>query len=121
MNINGIDLNFDFTSPTDMMRYRTAATRLAKRAAEIPDLPTSTDDPQYMEKYIDMLNGTLKVYGDFVDEVFGDGTANKLLGDNPSMAKVLEIRAAIDEALEQEGRKLGAQMAKYIPNRAEKE
>lgn len=118
MTVNGVKLNFDFTSPTDMLRYQQAAATLKERAAQIPDITKSIDDPDFISEYTEILNQSLKAYGDFIDEVFGGGVANKLLGNNPSLTLVLSIYDDIEKAMEQQGKELGAKMQKYAPNRA---
>ena len=118
MIINGVKMDFDFTSPTDLLRYKQAAEVKAERAAAIPEPTVPVDDPDFLDQYIDMLNQSLKIYGGFIDEVFGDGIANQLLGDNPSLTKILETDDAIEKAMEQQGREFGKAMRKYTPNRA---
>ena len=118
MIINGVKVEFDFTSPADIARYKQAAEIKAEKAANIPEPTVPIDDPAFLDEYIEMLNQSLKIYGDFIDEVFGDGIANQLLGDNPSLTKILETDDAIEKAMEQQGKSLGEAMRKYTPNRA---
>ncbi len=116
LKVNGIALNFDLTSPTDVQRYKEAGERMEKE--EIPTVSVSPDDPSFWDSYIAMLNGELRVFGNFIDDVFGDGIAKKLLGDNPSLTKVTEINDALHEAMEAHGKELGVKLQKYKPNRA---
>ena len=65
-----------------------------------------------------MLNGQLRLFGNFIDEVFGDGIAQQLLGNNPSLNKVTEINDALGNAMEAQGKDFGVKLQKYKPNRA---
>jgi hypothetical protein len=118
ITINGIELDFDITSPSDILRYKDAGEKMeaAEETARYPDLPP--DDPGFMDAWIDELNRQLKVFGDFIDDVFGDGIAAKLLGHNPSLNKVADINDALEAAMEAQGREFGIRVQKYKPNRA---
>lgn len=118
MLVNGIELNFDITSPSDVLRYKAAGERMEAEGAVIAMPSLQPDDPDFLDAYVDMLNAQLRLYGNFIDEVFGDGTASRLLGDNPSLNKVAEINDALGEAMEAQGKEFGVRLQKYKPNRA---
>lgn len=118
MQIYDYTFDFDFTSPGDMLRYKNAREAVEKATADIPDNAPPLDTPEGFEKYIELLNTGLKIYGDYIDTLFGDGAANKLLGNNPSLTRCLEIREIIDSELEKQGVQLGETIAKYAPNKA---
>ena len=118
ITVNNIQLDFDITSPMDMLRYKQAGERMEAEGAAIK-LPTvSPDDPKFMDAYIDMLNCELRLYGNFLDNVFGDGVAEQLLGNNPSLNKVAATNDAMATALEEQGKEFGVKLQKYKPNRA---
>ena len=82
-------------------------------------LPTVVpDDPGFLDAYVEMLNAQLRLFGNFIDEVFGDGVAEQLLGNNPSLNKVAEINDALSNAMEAQGTEFGVKLQKYKPNRA---
>lgn len=118
ITVNGVQLDFDITSPGDVTRYKQAGERMEAGSASVgrPDVPE--DAPGFLDAYIEMLNGELRLYGDFLDEVFGDGVAERILGDNPSLLKVTEASDALGAALEQQGADFGVKLQKYKPNRA---
>lgn len=118
MLVNGIELEFDITSPTDVLRYKAAGDRMEAEGAAIAMPSLQPDDPDFLDTYVDMLNAQLRLYGDFLDEVFGDGVAQQLLGDNPSLNKIAEINDALGEAMETQGKEFGVRLQKYKPNRA---
>ncbi len=118
LNINGIELNFDITSPSDIVRYKQAGEKMEAEGNAISMPALVTTDPGFMDAYIDMLNTELRLYGNFIDEVFGDGAAKKLMGNNPSLAKITEVNDAIEAAMEAQGKDFGVKLQKYTPNRA---
>lgn len=118
IEVNNIQLDFDITSPSDVLRYKQAGERMEAEGANIA-LPTiAPDDPGFLDAYVEMLNAQLRLYGNFIDEVFGDGIAEQLLGHNPSLNKVAEINDAMSAAMEVQGTEFGVKLQKYKPNRA---
>lgn len=118
ITVNGIELDFDITSPSDVLRYKQAGERMEDQAEDVT-LPTEDpDDPAFLDSYVDMLNAELRLFGNFIDEVFGDGIAERLLGNNPSLNKVAEINEALGAAMEAQGKEFGVRIQKYKPNRA---
>lgn len=118
LNLNGISVEFDITSPFDVQRYKRAGENMEAAAQQLSSPALDPDDPKFLDAYIDMLNGELRIFGNFIDEVFGDGIAAQLLGTNPSLNKVAEINDALEVALETQGRDFGVKLQKYKPNRA---
>lgn len=118
IKVNNIQLDFDITSPSDVLRYKQAGERMEAEGANIA-LPTlAPDDPGFLDAYVDMLNAQLRLFGNFIDDVFGDGVAEQLLGNNPSLNKVAEINDAMSVAMEAQGTEFGVKLQKYQPNRA---
>jgi hypothetical protein len=122
INIKGIELDFDITSPSDMVRYKQAGERMNEAAEASPELTLKQDDPGNLDAYIKMLNTQLNLYGNFLDDVFGDGVAEKLLTNNPSLNEMLNVDDLLEETLLGIGEAFGARMKakfdKYKPNRA---
>lgn len=118
ITVNNIQLDFDITSPTDVLRYKQAGEHMETEGAGITMPNISTDDPKFLDAYVEMLNTELRLFGNFIDEVFGDGTAEQLLGNNPSLNKVAEINDALGDAMEAQGKEFGIKLQKYKPNRA---
>ncbi|MDL2273451.1 hypothetical protein LJC34_02750 [Oscillospiraceae bacterium OttesenSCG-928-G22] len=118
ITVNNIQLDFDITSPTDVLRYKRAGENMETAGAEITLPSISPDDPAFLDAYVDMLNSELRLFGNFIDEVFGDGTAEQLLGNNSSLNKVTQINDALGEAMEAQGKEFGVKLQKYKPNRA---
>lgn len=118
IEVNNIQLDFDITSPSDVLRYKQAGERMEAEGANIA-LPTlAPDDPGFLDAYVEMLNAQLRLFGNFIDEVFGGGVAEQLLGHNPSLNKVAEINDAMSAAMEAQGTEFGVKLQKYKPNRA---
>lgn len=118
IKVNNVQLDFDITSPSDVLRYKQAGERMEAEGAGVT-LPTlAPDDPAFLDAYVEMLNGQLRLFGNFIDEVFGDGVAEQLLGNNPSLNKIAEINDALGAAMEEQGKEFGVKLQKYKPNRA---
>ena len=118
LTIKNLELDFDITSPADVLRYKQAGERMEEESSKISLSSIKPDDPKFLEKYIEMLNCELRIFGNFIDDVFGAGVAEQLLGNNPSLNKVAEINDAIGEAMEMQGNEFGVRFQKYKPNRA---
>lgn len=118
ITINNIQLDFDITSPADLLRYKQAGEHMEAEGANISTPSVPSGDPGFLDAYIAMLNGGLRLFGNFIDEVFGDGIAEQLLGSNPSLNKVTQINDALAGALEAQGKEFGVKVQKYKPNRA---
>lgn len=118
LKVNDIQLDFDITSPSDVLRYKQAGERMEAEGAEITMPTMPPDDPGFLDAYVEMLNSQLRLFGNFIDDVFGDGVAEQLLGNNPSLTKVTEINDALGNAMEAQGKDFGVKLQKYKPNRA---
>lgn len=118
LNVNGIQLNFDATSPADVLRYKQAGEQMEAEGAKFDMPKVDTDDPNFLDTYLEMLNEDLRLFGNFIDAVFGDGIAMQLLGDNPSLTKVNEINDALEAAFTAQCAEFGMKLQKYKPNRA---
>ena len=118
LTVNNVQLDFDITSPSDILRYKQAGDRMEteRQALTLPNV--SPDDPSFLDVYVEMINGQLRLFGNFIDEVFGDGVAEQLLGNNPSLNRVAEINDTLSTALETQGKEFGVKLQKYQPNRA---
>ena len=118
ITIRGIEIDFDITAPNDMLRLETAQEAADERAKDIPEPPTDETAPDYLKKYIGWLQANIKIVGDFWDEVFGDGVAEKLLTNNPSLTKIFDVNEEVEAALGVHVKVISTHMSKYKPNRA---
>lgn len=118
LKVNNIGLDFDITSPSDVLRYKQAGENMEAEGATLTLPNISPDDPAFLDAYVGMLNDQLRLFGNFIDDVFGDGVAVQLLGKNPSLNKVAEINDALGNAMETQGKEFGVKLQKYQPNRA---
>jgi len=119
LNINGVELDFDFTNPDDLIRYRAAMERLEGVDMEaLGDSSDALDDAEAFTAYVTTLKDMLGRFSAFLDEAFGEGTATKLIGNKPSLRKITEIQDAINTGADAQNQALEAHYAKYTPNRA---
>lgn len=116
--VKGIQIDFDMTSPGDVARYKNAKAMAEAEADAITLQNVSPDAPEFLDAYMEMLNTELLVFGNFIDNAFGDGIATQLLGENPSLTKVFEIDDELGKALEAQGKEFGVKLQRFQPNRA---
>jgi len=118
LKVFDVKLDFDITAPSDILRYDTAGKKMQTEAENLSAPTVPEDDPEFIGQYYAFLNGQLQLFGNFIDDVFGDGIANKLLGRKPSLTRVTEINNALGAAMETQGKEFGVKLRKYQPNRA---
>ena len=114
LHINGVELDFDFTSPEDFRRYQTATEQMAEAVKTIEDTAADLDADA---AYVKTIEGVIRLFSAFLNEVFGDGTAAKLLGEKPGLTKLTEIQNAITAGAEAQSRAVAAHFSRYTPNR----
>lgn len=118
LTIRDLELDFDLTSPGDMLRLDKAQKAAVAKEADLPEAPADKDDPEYLIKYAEWLNGLLNIFGNFIDDAFGDGVAEHLLTNNPSLTKMFDINDELEAALGSHVQVVTNKFAKYKPNRA---
>ena len=119
ITIKGMNIDFNLTSPSDMRRLYEARERADKRKAEVETkAPTDAAAPDYLTQYVDWLNALLNIYGNFIDDAFGEGMAEKLLTNNPSLDRVLDVNDELEAALGVHVQAITARFGRYKPNRA---
>lgn len=116
--VKGVQIDFDMTSPGDVARYQQAKAKAEAESGTIVLQNIAPDDPAFLEAYVEMLNTELLIFGNFIDNAFGDGIASQLLGSNPSLTKVFEIDEELGQALEAQGKEFGVKLGRFQPNRA---
>ncbi len=117
ITVNGTSIDFDITAPEDLRRYRAAGEKMTEAAAALPQAPADMSASGDFGAYIAFLEGQCKVLTDFIDEAFGQGTCDALLGPKTSLEKLLDVCDAIGAAVEQQGKEVGVKIKKYAPNR----
>lgn len=115
--IQGIEVEFNITSPTDILRLNEAQEKASRREAEI-QAPQDVDSPTYLREYAGWLNSLLNVFGNFIDDAFGEGLAQRLLTNNPSLDMVFDVNDELEKVLGDHSRQITDRFNKYRPNRA---
>lgn len=119
ITVNGKELDFDLTSIEDLQRYRAAVERMSAAAAQAAQPPQDTATSEGFAAYIDYIGQQCRLVTDFIDEIFGEGTCNTLLGPKSSLEKLLKLCSQISAAVDEQGRSFnGMLMQQYLPNRA---
>lgn len=116
--VQGKELDFDITAPEDLRRYRAAGQKMSEVAATLPAMPQDTATEEGFAAYIAWIEAQCRLLTDFLDQAFGDGTCNALLGTKTSVDKLLTLCDAVGSAVEEQGRQVGVKIQKYTPNRA---
>lgn len=111
------EIDFDITAPEDLQRYIEAGEKMTAAADSVTPLPQNVATPADMQKYMTFLHEECRLITDFIDEAFGDGICNKLLGKKTSLEKLLDVCDAIGTAVEDQARRVGVKIQKYTPNR----
>ncbi|MDL2318068.1 hypothetical protein LJC74_03105 [Eubacteriales bacterium OttesenSCG-928-A19] len=117
ITIKGVEIDFNITSPADILRLHEAQEKAAQREAQAK-APTDTNAPDYLIKYAGWLNELLNAFGNFIDDAFGDGVAEQLLTNNPSLDKIFDVNDELEKALGDHAKQITARFNKYKPNRA---
>lgn len=117
IHIKGIEIDFNITSPSDILRLHEAQEKAAQREAQAT-APSDTNDPDYLLKYAGWLNELLNTFGNFIDDAFGDGVAEKLLTNNPSLDMLFDVNDELEKALGVHVKTITSRFDKYKPNRA---
>lgn len=114
------EIDFDITSPADLQRYLAAAEEMDRAAADLPGMPApdALQTREGLEQYAACVAGQCRLLTGFLDAAFGDGTCSALLGPKTSLNRLLEVCAALREALAAQGEQTASLLAEYLPNRA---
>lgn len=120
ITVNGHEIDFDVTAPEDLQRYLAACETMDKAAASLPALPASGTmaSPDGLRTYTAYITGQCKLLTDFIDDAFGDGTCNALLGPKASLETLMDVADALRDAISAQGQSVGKRIAGYMPNRA---
>ncbi|WP_418668025.1 DUF6673 family protein [Allofournierella sp.] len=118
LKINGTEVDFDITSPEDLRRYRAAGERMRQAAAGLPDPPAEALTDASFDAYVAFMEAQCRLVTDFIDDAFGQGVCDRLLGPKTSLERLLDLCDAIGEAVGRQSSEVGAKLAQYAPNRA---
>lgn len=118
LNVNGVEIDFDLTSPDDLRRYNAAGEKMTEAAEKLPPVAQDLTTAEGFKSYISYIEAQCKLVTDFIDEAFGNGVCNKLLGPKTSLDKLLDVCTAIGGQIENQGKDIGVKIKKYAPNRA---
>lgn len=118
LKIHGTEIDFDITSPEDLRRYRAAGERMERAAAGLPAAPAAPLTEASFDEYVAFMEAQCRLVTDFIDDAFGQGVCDRLLGPKTSLEKLLDLCGAIGEAVSRQSSEVGEKLAQYTPNRA---
>lgn len=117
LDIHGVQIDFDITCPQDLRRYRSAGEKMKSAAQGIPDPPDGAGSEETFEQYVAFIEAQCRLATDFIDEAFGEGVCDQLLGPKTSLEKLLDLCDEIGRAVERQGSEFGVKLTRYKPNR----
>lgn len=118
LKVLGTELDFDITSPDDLDRYIRASEKMVAEAAQLPPMPQTTVGLANLRAYQEWVEANCRQITDWIDDIFGEGTANKLLGPKTSLSQILCLYDAIRDAAGQQGKEVATHLRQFAPNRA---
>lgn len=118
LKVLGNELDFDITSPDDLDRYIRASEKMVAEAAQLPPMPQTTVGLANLRAYQEWVAANCRQITDWIDDIFGEGTANRLLGPKTSLSQILRLYDAIRDAAGQQGKEVAAHLRQFAPNRA---
>ncbi len=113
ITVNGTKLNFDITSPDCLKRYLSALQKLNSNKTE----KTVKQNCNTIEEYTQLLEGECKAVTNFIDEIFGDGTCNALLGSEASLLQLFNVCESIAQQIQNQTSNATQKFTMYKPNR----
>lgn len=123
LKVRNVELDFDISAPDDVARYIAASQKMAEKGQNAPPLPEirwplgGSEAAEGLQEYQNWVEANCKLLTDWIDDVFGEGTANRLLGPKTSLNKILETYDLLFEAVTKQGETVGARLRQFIPNR----
>ena len=122
LTVEGQNLDFDCSNPEHLARYQAALVHLKKvDISQIAKMGENRSDAQALRAYIELLNETVVHFMAYLTEMFGEEAATKLIGDNRSLTRVIDVQEAIFEAIAEQQTAIERRFAQYAPNRNVKE
>lgn len=114
--INGIEIDFNMSAPSDVLRMGEAQERAEKRETAPAPNP---DDPDYLQKYANWLDSIIDIFADFLDDLFGAGVSKKLMVGKKSLEMIFDLNDELEKALGVHVKSVTSKTgSKYKPNRA---
>ena len=100
--VYGKKLDFDLTLPGDLHRFRQACEHLMYATGAVAQPPEDISWPDGFNDYIRYVEQMCAALHNFIDEAFGEGVCRELIGPKESLAKLLDVCNAINDALREQ-------------------
>ncbi len=108
------ELNFDITCPSDIKKYRQAMDILMHNTQVLNELK---NDESNIESYERIIEAECNLLCEFIDNMLGQGTCNKFLGEKVSVNTLYDFCAQIASAIDEQAKATKKKFAPYKPNR----
>ena len=110
VNLNTIELNFDYFDADQGPSYLEGAENIAKICTDMEGKRTAEE---IRAGYTKAANAT----SEMLDAIFGAGTGEKVMQGKKSLKLCIDILNALRESVDKQAAELAAVQAKYTPNR----
>lgn len=111
MEIRGIELNFSFLDADDLEKFEKAAKKVADESKQAKEKILSMSD---------VIREECRIIDEFIDEVFGEGTAYKFFNGKKDLKEHIELFEELVKQKVMYEKDLNNTFYKYQPNRAER-
>lgn len=115
ITVNGVEFEFSFFNPDHVRRYE--KTRLTV-AQKYQALNRFQEGELSTERYAEILTeGCLAIF-EFFDGILGEGTSNRLFGDETDFERCIDAFMAFEDGIQQQASEFGKKLERFSPNRA---
>lgn len=124
LKVLGNELDFDITSPDDLDRYLAACDKMVQASMQLPAPPDAgmpgggQDALEWTRAYQRWVKANCELVTNWIDDIFGEGTVNRLLGPKTSLSAILDTYDALKAAITKQGETAAAHLRQFAPNRA---
>lgn len=110
IEINGVELSFDFTDADTVDLFERASARVKQ----------TIDEDMSGLKHSDAIRKVCHAVFDFFNDIFGEGTDREVFGGKCSMNDCLDAFACVYREANRQNQEMVDKKAKYSPNRVQR-
>lgn len=113
MNINGVELNVDFTDADFIEKIEQGRLKVDGKLEELQKNKNNLTPAEGIRQ-------ECRIVKDFIDYVFGDGTSEKIFGGKDSLKMCIEIFEDIFNERDKQLKSLNERVSLYSPERLQR-
>lgn len=115
IKVRDVELKFDPSNPTHIVRFNTESAQHQERVAALRSPDTTKEN--WLDEYVAYLNGFLQSFATYLDNVFGDDVAQRLLGAEPGIEDCFAVDDEIGTAITEHLSVFQDRAHRFLPNR----